>query len=88
MAEWERTERRLRAQIAAYTSWANTADPTKRTEPARRAALARFERQVDPDGVLPVEERQRRAAAAKSAYFASLALASAKARRRNAGRNA
>jgi hypothetical protein len=76
-------ERTLRARLAAHTSWANTADPAARTEPARHAALARFERDVDPEGRLTDEERARRAAHARKAYFASLALKSAQARRQS-----
>ena len=66
-------ERRLRAQAAAHTSWANTTDRTART--------ARFEKQADPDGILPPEERARRAEHLRKAHMAKLALASAKARR-------
>jgi hypothetical protein len=47
----------------------------------RAAFLSRFEVEVDPDGALPPEERRRRAEHARSAHFARLALASAKARR-------
>jgi len=43
--------------------------------------MARFEREVDPDGTLPPEERARRAEHKRKAYFARLALKSAKARR-------
>ena len=71
-----------RARIAAYTSWANTEDPTERTHKARSAFMERFERQVDPDGRLAPAERQRRAEALKKAYFAGLALKSAQARRK------
>lgn len=78
-------ERRLRAQVAVNTSWANTTDPAARTEPARRAFDKRFEDQVDPEHKLLPAERRRRAASAKKAHFARLALASAKARRRKAG---
>jgi hypothetical protein len=42
--------------------------------------LERFEDQVDPERKLPVVERDRRAVAARRAYFARLAYASAKAR--------
>jgi hypothetical protein len=45
--------------------------------------MARFEREVDPEGVLPPHERAKRAENAKAAYFKRLALKSAKARRRN-----
>jgi hypothetical protein len=75
-----RAQRQLRARQGAYVSWANTSDPTSRTEPARRAFLARFARQIDPDGQLTEAERQRRAAAAMKAYFTSLALRSSMSR--------
>jgi hypothetical protein len=84
----DRTERSLRASLAAHTSWANTHNATARTAAARRAFLDRFARQVDPDGVLDLEERNRRAEHAKAAYFARLALKSAKARRRGGGSDA
>ncbi len=75
-------DRSLIARLAAHESWANTADPSARTEPARQALLGRFESQVDPDGVLSPEERARRAGHARKAYFARLALRSAQARRK------
>jgi hypothetical protein len=79
-------ERRLRAQLAAHESWAQTPDRTARTSNARAALEAKFERQVDPEGILPPDERARRAESARKAHYARLALASAKARRaRKAG---
>jgi hypothetical protein len=75
-------DRSLIARLAAHESWANTDDPSARTAPARRAMLDRFERQVDPDGVLSPVERARRAGHARKAYFARLALRSAQARRK------
>jgi hypothetical protein len=80
------TERSLRAQKAGHTSWANTADPSARTAPARKAANDRFETAVDPEGKLKPAERARRAASARKAYMAGLALKSAKARRLRAGK--
>jgi hypothetical protein len=73
-------QRSLLAQAAAHASWAKTTDRAARTAPARRAALARFERQVDPDGVLEPEERQRLAQSARRSYFRYLALRSSRAR--------
>jgi hypothetical protein len=70
----------LIGRIGAYAQQSRH-DPRETTASARRVFHARFEREVDPDGMLPVEERQRRAEAARSAYFARLALASARARR-------
>ncbi|QIZ39478.1 hypothetical protein FDZ84_13100 [Saccharopolyspora sp. ASAGF58] len=72
----------MRASAAAHARWAKVSDRVAETAPARRASLDRFERQVDPDGVLAPEERARRAASARKAYFHALALKSAKARRR------
>jgi hypothetical protein len=74
-------QRSLRGRIGAYSLWA-THDPREMTKPARRAFLSRFEREVDPNGVLPEGERTRRAEYAKKAYFSRLALKSAKARAR------
>ena len=45
--------------------------------------MARFEREVDPDQVLPPDERARRAEHARKAYFQRLALKSARSRRRS-----
>lgn len=78
-------ERTLRAQLAAHTSWAGTDDRPARTRAARAKFDERFEREVDPDGVLPPAERARRAENARQAYFARLALKSAQARRARKG---
>lgn len=75
-------ERSLRGRMAVHRSWANTADRSARTARGRSAFEARFERQVDPEGVLPAAELRRRAEAARRAYFAELALKSSQARRR------
>jgi len=71
-----------RARIAAYTRWSRTTDAASATAPARRAFDLRFEREVDPDGLLPLDVRQTLVERARKAYFARLAYASAKARRR------
>lgn len=74
-------ERRLASQAGAHKSWMETDDWSARTAPARQAADARFELQVDPDGTLPPAERAKRAEQARKAYFKALAFKSAKARR-------
>ncbi|ASR56299.1 hypothetical protein [Cellulomonas sp. PSBB021] len=82
-------ERSLVASLAAHESWAATPDRSARTAPARRALLAKFEREVDPDGVLSPAERTRRAEHKRKAYYQRLALRSAQARRsRHAGGDA
>jgi hypothetical protein len=78
------TERSQRARLASHTSWSKTRDPAARTQPARDKFAERFLDEVDPERVLPEGERNRRAASARKAYFARLALASATARRRKA----
>ncbi len=50
--------------------------------PSRGALRERFERQVDPYGMLSPTERARRAEHARKAYFVRLALRSAQARRK------
>lgn len=62
----------LRGRIGAYRLHA-THDPRETMQKARETFLARFEREVDPDGTLPEDERQRRAEYARRAYFARLA---------------
>jgi len=75
-----RAERSLRARLAAYALHAQH-DPRETTANGRAAFLARFDREVDPEGLLEPDERRRRAEQARRAYFTRLALASAKARR-------
>jgi hypothetical protein len=77
-------ERRLRSQIGAHESWARTENRSARTLPARLAMLAKFEREVDPEGLLLPAERARRAENARKAHFQRMALKSVRARRRRA----
>ena len=80
-------ERTLRNRRAAHLLHARH-DSRELTAKAREAALERFERDVDPEGVLPITERKRRASHARKAYFLGLALKSAKARRAKTGGDA
>lgn len=73
-----------RARIAAHASWANTADGTARTSPGTKAFLDRFERQIDPEELLPGESRAAMAKHARTAHMLQLAERSAAARRRKA----
>lgn len=68
------SERRLRASIAAHESWANTADRSARTAPARRGLDQKFLDAADGDPV--------RAEHLRKAHFQRLALKSASARRK------
>jgi hypothetical protein len=67
-------ETRLRASIAAHTSWANTSDRTARTANARAALDQKFLDQAEGDPI--------RAEHLRKAYYARLALKSAQARRK------
>lgn len=78
-------DRVLHARLAAHVLHSRY-DSKELTAPARRAFLERFEREVDPKGILPEAERLRRAGHAKKAYFTKLALASSRARRKGGGR--
>jgi hypothetical protein len=68
------SERRLRASIAAHSSWANTEDRTARTANARAGLDQKFLDQAGGDHV--------KAEHLRKAYYARLALKSARARRK------
>jgi hypothetical protein len=70
--------------MASLTRWARTPDRSAATKPATDAAMARFEREVDPDGSLAPDVRATLAAAARRAHMKRLALASSRARARKA----
>jgi hypothetical protein len=72
-------QRSQRARMAAHRRWAQE-DRYVGTQRARDAFLARFEKFVDPQRVLPTAERIRRAESAKKAYFTDLALRSSRSR--------
>ncbi|WP_445160798.1 hypothetical protein ACTXG5_21960 [Mycobacterium sp. Dal123C01] len=81
-------ERKKRSEKAVHTQWAKETNRTARTAAARGnspSSLRYHEKQIDPDGLLLPAERRKRAESARKAYFADLALRSAKARRRKAG---
>lgn len=75
-------QRSLRSRIGAHSKWSRCDDRSAATASARKAFADRWEKQVDPDGVLPASERARRAEHAKKAYFQLLAMKSAQARAR------
>jgi hypothetical protein len=64
----------MAAKVAIHTRWSNTGDRAAATAPARRGFRARFERQVDPEGLLAADERERRIDHAIAAYMTRLAL--------------
>lgn len=74
-------DRASRGRIGAHISWARTTDPSARTAPGRAAANARFEKEVDPEGTLPADERRRRADHLMRAHMSGMARKSVAARR-------
>jgi hypothetical protein len=67
------SERVLRAQIAAHTSWANTIDRSARTAKARQA--------LEDKWLLEANGDPRRAENARKAFYKSIAFKSAQARK-------
>ena len=73
-------QRRLRAQIAANTRWSKYMAREDQAAAARSAIFARLEREVDPEGLLPPD--QRAALARSAARRMSARMNAAKARKR------
>ena len=73
-------DRSQRARVAALKRWAFT-DGGSGTAPARAAFDARFERLVDPEGVLDPRVRAERVKRARKAHFLEMAMRSAEVRR-------
>lgn len=67
-------ERRTFALLGAYTRLATT-DTREMTAAARQAFSDSWMRKADPDCVLPVAERARRAEALRMAHYARMRLA-------------
>jgi hypothetical protein len=76
-------ERSLRASLAAHTRWANTstAERLRQADRGHAALLAKFATEVDPDGAMTPEERDKLARNRYAAHMKRLALASSRARR-------
>lgn len=82
-----REQRITRARIAALTRWSKE-DPKAQAERMQEGLMDKFRREVDPAGVLPEAERERRATAARKAHMQRLALASSRARAARKGKAA
>jgi hypothetical protein len=68
-------------RIGGLTAWARN-EPETMVGPAHRGFRARFERLVDPEGILDPAERTVRADRARRAHMLTLAAKSAAGRRR------
>lgn len=78
----------ITGRLGGLKSWANTVDRTARTANGRRSGpgdIAWHLARLDPDKFADATEAQKLAAAeaAKRAYFAELAMRSARSRRRS-----
>jgi hypothetical protein len=78
---YDRDDMAMRGRIGAAVTHSRH-DPRTATEAARAALWAKWERQVDPDGILAPEERRRRAEHAQRAHLLRASRASAVARRK------
>ncbi len=77
-------ERRSWGRIGGLTAWAMNG-PDVMVGPANAGFRRKFERQVDPAGVLPEAERAVRVERARRAYMLQLAAKSAAARKKRPG---
>jgi hypothetical protein len=77
-------EARTWGRIGGLRAWAMN-DAETMVGPAHRGFRARFERLVDPDGMLEPQERTVRADRARRAHMLTLAARSAEARRKRKG---
>ena len=75
------SEKSLHGRMAANTRWAKATDRTTTAKSGMAGLMARFEREVDPEGVLAPELRRERAVQLRRAHMQKLALRSAIARR-------
>ena len=82
--------RQLHGRIAIYKRLAKmtAAERKTMTSAASKAWLAKFEREVDPDGTLPDEERARRATYARKSYMQQMARKREAAKRERKGAKA
>ena len=81
---YDRDDMAMRGRIGAAVLHSRY-DARTTTEAARAALRAKWERDVDPDGILDPEERHRRAEHAHRAHMLRAARASALARKNRQG---
>lgn len=75
-------QKSTQTRAAVHSSWAKTPNRARRTAAARSAFEERFERQVDPHGVMAPADRAKAADSARTAYYLDLARRSAASRAR------
>lgn len=78
-------QRELAASIGSLTRWSRVTSKEDRSAalaPAREARRRQWERQADPDGVLPPDELDAAVERLKKAHYRRMALASVQKRAR------
>ncbi|CAN5713983.1 hypothetical protein BH11ACT8_BH11ACT8_12270 [soil metagenome] len=78
-------DRSVVAQIAAAERWGRTADRTAATAPARAGLRAKYAREIDPTGSLPIDELERRVDSLIRAHMLRMSRAAAAARKAKRG---
>lgn len=73
-------DRSIIARIAAAERWGRTVDRTAATAPARVGLRAKYAREVDPRGVMPPDELERRVDGLMEAHMLRMTRAAKKAR--------
>lgn len=83
MASRDSAERRAIAAVggATYAANATAEDTAAAAARAREALRQRFLDQADPDGVMPLDERERKATAIRRLHYRRLALRKAQVER-------
>jgi hypothetical protein len=78
-------QRALRARIASHHSWAATTSRRARAKSGGDAIRERIAAQVDPNGVMSPQDREKAVASAVKAHYARLGALSGQARRKASG---
>jgi hypothetical protein len=73
-----------RMSATAHHSWAQTSDRYARTRPGYDGLLARFAREIDPDGSMDATELAKRVESRKKAHFREIQRKASMARSANA----
>lgn len=74
-------ERSERARLAAQVRWSRCRDRTAATAAARDGLIAKYMLEVDPDSVMPIDERRKLAENAQAAHLARMRFLALKAKR-------
>src|SRR5271154_6980552 len=77
-------QRKLRASKAGLTGWDNTVDRSARARHANAGLIAKWEREIDPDGTMDRQELARRVKTKQKLHMADMSWKAVQARRAKA----